>query len=65
MKTKTPKPDNRPRFGWCGSLDSDPQRIWEEKIPEQRAVALIPLPFNSPKIKKAIREFTKSLWPKP
>lgn len=62
MKTKT---DNRPRFGWCPDLDSIPQEVLEDKIfPNERSVAVIPLPFMSPKMKAKVREFTKSLWPK-
>lgn len=59
------KPDIRPRFGWTEDIDRDPQYVFENRIhPEgMKSVVIIPLPFMSPKIKKQIREFTKTLWP--
>lgn len=65
MKTPPPSTDSRPRFGWCHDLDNDPQIIAESGSPEtDQSVAVIPLPFLSLKIKKQVREFTQSLWPK-
>ncbi len=65
MKRK-PKPigyDKRPRFGWCDDLDSDPQKISESKNwDSSHPVAVIPLPFMSPKQRKTIREFAKNHW---
>ena len=58
---KTPKQDNRPRFGYCLNLDADPQRIHEIKSPvkgsKERAVVVIPLQFNSASTRKMCREF--------
>ncbi len=69
MKTK--QPDNRPRFGFCGSIDAEPQQIFERSIlvdsyygrDARRCVAVIPLPFMSAKIKAKVRAFTKTLHP--
>jgi hypothetical protein len=54
--------DNRPRFGYCDDLDKDPQIVTEKFKGNQRQVALIPLPFQSGKLRKQVREFTKRLW---
>ncbi len=55
--------DTRPRFGWCLSLDEEPQTISERKFDNAIPVVVIPLPFRSPKQNKTIREFAKTLWP--
>lgn len=63
MKTK--KPDNRPRFGYCHDLDSQPQICWETKIAGGTPIVVIPVPFNSTKVRQKVRNFTKEfLWPK-
>lgn len=60
-----PKPDNRPRFGWTQTLDNEPQIIRENKT-EQAAipVVVIPLPFESPTLRRKIRDFVNgTIWP--
>ena len=61
--------DNQPRFGWSGSLDDDPTIVWEEKdsrMPPERPVVVIPLPYNSAKVRAKVRAFVKdTLFPKP
>lgn len=53
--------DLRPRFGWCDDLDLDPQYISEKRVGGGIYVAVIPMPFNSGKIRKEVREFTTRL----
>jgi hypothetical protein len=46
-------------------LDDERQRIFERHgTAAEHPVAVIPLPFASPKMRKAVQEFTKGLWPK-
>lgn len=69
-----PKPaiafDNRPRYGWCSSLDSDPQIIWDVKPKgytknEYRPVVVIPLPNASEKLQLKIKySVLEAIWPK-
>ena len=69
--------NNRPRFGWCRSLDLDPQTIFEKRsrlvhgpglAPANggpRPVVVIPLPYMSAKIRDKIKEFTNgTIWPR-
>lgn len=69
MKPKDP----RPRFGFAygHDLDNDPQKIYERtrlgdsiygRI-NRTAVAVIPLPFMSSKMKARVRAFAKSINP--
>lgn len=74
----TPKPDNRPRFGWCDDLDNEPNIVREKKrgrllssfsmraasVNQDRHVAVIPLPFSSAKMRAKVRALAKTLWPK-
>ena len=55
------KTDNRPRFGWCGNLGSDPQNIYEKKYDGMRPVVVIPLPFHSAKFRKQLRAIAQWL----
>lgn len=72
MKKTTPSLDTRPRFGFCHDLDREPQLIRERAGEGDRAygrsrrmaVAVIPMPYLSPKMKRLVREFTADLWPK-
>jgi hypothetical protein len=60
--------DNRPRFGWSGGSDDDPTIVWEEKdsrVPPERPVAVIPLPYISEKVRAKVRAFVDgTLFPK-
>lgn len=67
MKPKDP----RPRFGFCWKLDNNPQVIREKprlgdaihgRI-NRTAVAVIPLPFMSSKMKARVRAFAKTINP--
>lgn len=61
--------DNRPRFGYCSNLDSDPQTIYERRtlrdLEKEQYVAVIPLPNSSSLNRKKIRDFVKTLHAKP
>lgn len=67
MKPKDP----RPRFGFCWTLDTEPQVIREKVCygdsmhgrKRRTAVAVIPLPFMSSKMKARVRAFAKSINP--
>jgi hypothetical protein len=67
MKNKKPaKLDNRPRFGYCRDLDRNPQIITEDSkgVKTARQVAVIPLPYMSPKVRAKVRAFVNgTLWP--
>ena len=65
------KPDNRPRFGWCGDLDSEPQTVWEKRFANDALrfkgkpyVAVIPIPKATGHYRKLVREFAKAMWRK-
>ena len=73
MKNKKPcsdSVDERVRFGWCWCLDGDPEIIYEKRkyvngMDEPKAVAVVPLPFMSAKMKAKVRAFAKEVvWPK-
>lgn len=54
--------DPRPRFGWCDNLDLDPQHITEKKVNKgDTYVVVIPLPYASPKLRKAARIVASSI----
>lgn len=55
--------DKRPRFGWTDDLDKDPQYIYEKKQKGFTHVVVIPLPFESSKLRRKIREFIKAKLP--
>ena len=66
MSPKKPKTENSPRFGWYSCLDDDPQQVWENKGYKMcNPSAVIPLPSMDDEVVAKVREFTKSLWPKP
>ena len=77
MKTEN-KENNAPRFGWTRSIDLDPQLVWERRaamgmdkvrrgfppLGTRRAVAVIPLPYDSAKMRAKVKALAAELWPK-
>jgi hypothetical protein len=57
--------DQRPRFGWSDSLDTDPQILSENRFDKSFPVVVIPLPYQSEKLRRKIRDFVNgTIWPK-
>jgi hypothetical protein len=66
-KKYSPKPDNRARFGWVWTLDTDPHLVYEFRnvTPligrESSPVAVIKLPFMSSKMRSKVNKFAKEI----
>lgn len=63
----TPKPDNRPRFGWTDSMDRNPQRIHEFKDAtkidkEWIPVVVIPMPGGGKAYRARVMRLWKDYW---
>ena len=59
--------DNRPRYGWCVDLDKNPQTVREERsyseqtATKNRYVVVIPIPYKSSMVRKAVAKLVKRI----